>query len=71
MSNNTSASKKNKARTWEDIDENTQEKLIELRQKENELLEKSGYRKWRKYFLTGYGLYALTYFLVLYMDVGT
>jgi hypothetical protein len=58
------SSKKDKARSWEEIDKETQNKLLELRKREKELLEKSGYIQWRKMFVRGYGLYAITYYLL-------
>ena len=51
-----------KVSTWEDIDVETQNKIIEMRKNEKEYLEKSGYVKWKKYFITGYFSYSVIYY---------
>jgi hypothetical protein len=56
--------KKNKAKSWEEIDCKTREKLIELRILEKEYLDKSGYVRWKKSFAKGYITYALVYYMI-------
>jgi hypothetical protein len=55
---------KRKATSWEDIEKETQEKIVLLREKEKQLLEKSGYTKWKKSFVTGYATYAILYYFI-------
>jgi hypothetical protein len=56
------SSKPKKAKKWEDIDDETQLKLIELRKKEKEYKDKSGYNLWLKYFAGG----TITYSIIFY-----
>lgn len=53
---------KKKAKTWEDIDPSIQEEIQELRKKEVEYKEKSGYIKWIKYFSIGSITYSFLYY---------
>jgi hypothetical protein len=53
---------KKKARTWEDIDPAIQDEIQELRKKEIEYKEKSGYNKWFKYFSIGSISYSALYY---------
>ena len=58
--------KKKKAKSWEEIDEESQKKLIELRTLEKEYKDKSGYNKWFKYFTSGSLIYAFLYYNLLF-----
>jgi len=58
--------KKKKAKSWEEIDENSQQKLIELRALEKEYKEKSGYNKWFQYFTTGSIIYSFLYYNLIF-----
>lgn len=58
--------KKKKAKSWEDIDQESQEKLLELRALEKEYKEKSGYNKWFNYFTGGSLLYAVIYYKLIF-----
>jgi hypothetical protein len=51
-----------KAQSWEEIDQDTKTNITVLREKEKMLLEKSGYKKWKKLFFLGYCLYASAFF---------
>jgi len=55
---------KKKAKTWEEIDDNLKEELLELREKEKMYKEQSGYNTWIKYFATGSLVYSLFYYKV-------
>jgi hypothetical protein len=54
---------KRKARTWEDISEDKRNILCELRQKEKEYLQSSGYKSWKKYFISG----SVFYLSIIYL----
>jgi hypothetical protein len=53
---------KKKARNWEDIDGKVRDKIEELREKEKEFKDRSGYPKWVKYFSIGSVFYSLVYY---------
>ncbi len=58
--------KKKKAKTWEEIDQESQETLVQLRALEKEYKEKSGYNKWFKYFTAGSIIYAVFYYNIIF-----
>lgn len=62
---------KKKAKTWEDIDDNVKDELLELREKEKMYKEKSGYNKWMKYFATGSLVYSLFYYKIYFKNQTT
>lgn len=56
------SNKARKAKTWEEIDENVKGKLLELRKREIELKQQSGYTKWLNYFIKGSLSYSALYY---------
>lgn len=55
-----------KARSWDDIDETVQDKLLTLRAKEKELKDRSGYNKWLSNFSIGSLVYAFAYYNIYF-----
>jgi hypothetical protein len=57
---------KKKAKTWEEVDPQIKDEIAELRQKEIEYKEKSGYVKWVKYFCVGSVTYSFLYYQIYF-----
>ena len=55
-----------KAKTWDDITEQNRKNLSDLRMKELEYLDLSGYNKWRSYFLSGSCLYIFSIYVIYF-----
>ena len=54
-----------KIKKWEDLDESVRDKLKDLREKEREFIEKSGYKIWKSNFMFGFAAYSAFLFLFL------
>jgi hypothetical protein len=54
--------KRRKAKNWEDLDENSKTELSDLRAKEVEFKNKSGYIKWISYFVPGTIFYSFLFY---------
>jgi hypothetical protein len=58
--------KKKKVKNWEDIDEECQQELLQLRALEKDYKDKSGYNTWFKYFTSGSIIYAFIYYNLIF-----